>query len=72
MAGDDDPGPPVRGGRVTQFRGGPAKDLLEQPEGVLKIETAKERLPAPVHLTGPAPVREHHSQSGLGLRSPGR
>jgi hypothetical protein len=35
MAGDDDPGPPVRGGRVPEFRGGPAEDLLEQPEGVL-------------------------------------
>ena len=45
VGGDDQPGPPVRGGRVAEFRGGPPEDLLEQPEGVFKIETAKERLP---------------------------
>ena len=55
MAGDDDPGPPVSGGRVTESRGGPAKDLLEQPEGVLKIKSAQERLPQPVHLSPGGP-----------------
>src|ERR1035441_9151100 len=50
MAGDDDPGPPVSGGGVADLRGGPAEDLLEQPEGVLEIETAQERLPEPVHV----------------------
>jgi hypothetical protein len=39
MAGDDDPGPAVSGGRVADLRGGPAEDLLEQPERMLKIET---------------------------------
>src|ERR1700685_2034850 len=50
--GDDQPGPPVRGVRVADFGGGPAKDLLEQPEGVLDVEAAQERLPVPVHLIG--------------------
>ena len=36
VAGDDQPGPPVSSLRVADFRGGPAEDLLEQPEGVLK------------------------------------
>jgi transposase len=52
MAGDDQPGPPVRGGRVADLGGGPAQDLLEQAEGVLEVEAAQERLPAPVHLSG--------------------
>ena len=52
VAGDDQPGPPVRGGRVADLRGGPAQDLLEQPERVLQVEAAQERLPAPVHISG--------------------
>jgi hypothetical protein len=36
--------------RVADLGGGPAQDLLEEPEGMLKVETAQERLPAPVHL----------------------
>jgi hypothetical protein len=40
MGGDDDPGPSVSGGRATEFRGGPAKDLLEQAEGVFKEQAA--------------------------------
>ena len=32
--------------RVADLRGGPAEDLLEQPEGVLQVEPAQERLPA--------------------------
>src|SRR5882724_2363482 len=32
MAGDDQPGPPVRSVRVADLRGSPAEDLLEQPE----------------------------------------
>jgi hypothetical protein len=35
VAGDDQPGPPVRGGRVAELRGGPPQDLLDQTEGVL-------------------------------------
>jgi hypothetical protein len=52
VAGDDQPGPPVRRLRVADFRGGPAEDLPVQAEGVLKIETAQERLPQPVHVSG--------------------
>src|SRR6266571_3932548 len=48
---DDEPGPPVRGGRVADLGGGPAEDLLEQAEGVFQVEAAQERLPQPVHLT---------------------
>ena len=36
VGGDDQPGPPVRGGRVTQFRAGPAEGLFQEPERVLK------------------------------------
>ena len=50
VADDDQPGPPVRRLRVTDRRGGPAEDLFEQPERVLQIETAQERLPQPVHV----------------------
>jgi len=32
---DDQPGPPVRSGRVADLRCGPSEDLLEQPKGVL-------------------------------------
>ena len=35
------------------------QDLLEQPEGVLQVEAAQERLPAPVHVfTGGAGARD--------------
>jgi hypothetical protein len=36
VAGDGDPGPPAGGGRVAQLGPGPAEDLLEEPERVLK------------------------------------
>ena len=36
IAGDDQPGPPVGGGRVPELRPGPAQDLLDEPERVLK------------------------------------
>ena len=36
VAGDDQPGPPAGGGRVAQLGPGPAEDLLEEPERVLK------------------------------------
>jgi hypothetical protein len=50
VAGDDQPGPPVRGGGVADLRGGPAEDLLEQAEGVPQVKAAQERLPGAVHL----------------------
>jgi hypothetical protein len=50
--GDDQPGPAVSGGGVANFGGGPAEDLLEQPEGMLKIKSAQERLPQQVYLSG--------------------
>src|ERR1022692_3172317 len=34
VAGDNQPGPPVSGAGVADSGGGPAEDLLEQPEGV--------------------------------------
>src|SRR4249920_4193322 len=40
VAGDDEPGPPVGGGGVADLGGGPAEDLLEQPEGVFEVEAA--------------------------------
>ncbi|HEY3735453.1 MAG TPA: hypothetical protein VGL63_16210 [Streptosporangiaceae bacterium] len=49
VAGDDQPGPPVGGGRVAQPGPGPAEDLLEEPERVFDIEAAQERLPAAIH-----------------------
>jgi hypothetical protein len=63
VGGDDEPGPPI-GGRVAQFRPGPAELLLEEAERVLHVETAQERLPGPVHFIsggggagGPQPQR---------------
>ena len=38
VAGQDEPGPPVGGGRVAQLRAGPAEDLLEEPERVLLMQ----------------------------------
>src|SRR5262249_46077193 len=52
VAGDDDPGPPVGGGWVTQLRAGPAEHLLDEPERVFKIKSSQERLPGAVHLGG--------------------
>jgi hypothetical protein len=52
VAGDDQPGPPVRGGGVAELGGGPPEDLLEQPEGVFQVEAAQERLPEPADLAG--------------------
>src|ERR1019366_3215353 len=52
VAGDDQPGPSVSGLRVADLRRGPAEDLPGQPEGVLDIEPAQKRLPAPVHVRG--------------------
>jgi len=50
VGSDDDPRPAVCGLGVADLRGGPAEDLLEQPEGVFKIETAQKRLPQAVHV----------------------
>ena len=50
VAGDDQPGPPVRGGRVPQLGPGPAEHLLEESERVFEIEAAQERLPGTVGL----------------------
>src|SRR6516165_1588736 len=50
VAGDDQPGPPVRGGGVADLRRGPAQDLLEQAECVLQVKAAQECLPQPVYL----------------------
>ncbi len=52
VAGDDQPGSAVGGFRVADLRCGPAEGLLEQPEGVLKIEAAQEGLPAAVDPGG--------------------
>jgi len=46
VAGEDQPGPPVGGGRVAQPGPGPAENLLEEPERVFKA--AQERLPVPL------------------------
>src|SRR5271165_6920885 len=40
VAGDDQPGPAVGGGRVAELRPGPAELLLQEPERVLDVETA--------------------------------
>ncbi len=45
VGGNDQPGPPVSGGWVAEFGGGPAEELLEQAERVLQVEAAQERLP---------------------------
>jgi hypothetical protein len=65
VAGDDQPGPPVRGGRVADLGGGPAQDVLE-------AAAAQGRLLAPVNVSGHRAVPDHHSHTGLGSRSPGR
>src|SRR6266508_5121867 len=60
VAGDDQPGPPVGGLSIADLGCGPAQGLLEQAEGVLKIEAAQERLPEPVDVVG----------RGVGARPP--
>ena len=72
VAGDDDPGPPVRCLGVSEFRGGPPEDLLEQPERVLKIETAEERLPHPVHRGGRGAGDRAPQPHRLGSTVPGQ
>src|SRR6266851_7274107 len=55
VAGDDDPGPPVGGRRITQLRARPAENLFQEPERVFDIKPAQERLPGAVHLIGGGP-----------------
>lgn len=50
VGGDDQPGPQVGGRGVADLGDRPAEGLLEQPEGVFKIESAEERLPAQVDI----------------------
>ena len=71
VGGDDDPGPAVGGGRVAELRAGPSQLLLQEPERVLDVETAQERLPGPVHLVcggggagGPQPDRFRVAAAG--------
>lgn len=45
---DHEPRPAVRGLGGAELRAGPAERLLDHSEGVLKIESAEERLPAQV------------------------
>jgi hypothetical protein len=66
MDGEGEPGPPVGGLGAADARLGPAECLLEQPEGVLKIESSKERLskPTPIELLpepGQLPERTGHA-----------
>ena len=44
VGGDDQPGPEVGRVRVADLGNGPAQGLLEQPEGVFKIEPVGKRL----------------------------
>jgi hypothetical protein len=46
IGGDDQPGPPVGGGRVTQLRPGPAQDLLRVGDRLRGFD----RLPAEVEI----------------------
>src|SRR5450756_277862 len=64
VGGEDQPGPAVGGFGVAELRPGPAGLLFQEPERVLDIKTAQERLPGPVHLFfggagagGPQPYR---------------
>jgi hypothetical protein len=41
VGGDDQPGPPVGGGRVAQLRPGPAQDLLEESERVFLVRLGR-------------------------------
>jgi hypothetical protein len=50
--GQDEPGPAVGGGRIAEFRAGPAQGLLEEPERVPEVKAAQERLPAQVRRGG--------------------
>ena len=64
VGGDDQPGPPVSGGRIAELRPRPAEDLLEEPERVFDIKAAQECLPGAVDRisgqakgSGPQPQR---------------
>ena len=70
--GQDEPGPAVGGGRIAEFRAGPAQGLLEEPECVFEIKAAEERLQHRSASAGPASGREVHSHTGFGARSWGR
>ena len=71
MAGDE-PGLPVRGGRVADLGGGPAQDLPVQPEGVLLMpKRRKNACQQRSTSAGSAPMADHYSQTGLRSRSPG-
>ena len=60
VGGDDQPGPAVPGGGVTDLGYGPAEGLFEQAEGVFQVEAAQERLPAAIDV----------GRGGVGLRPP--
>ena len=71
VAGEEDPGPPVGGGRVAQFRPGPAESLLEEPDICSISKRRRNACQARSTSAAEVPAREDHSHSGSGLRSPG-
>jgi hypothetical protein len=66
VAGDDDPGPPVRGGRVADLRGGPAEDLLEEAEGVFVMQISSLRAHLPVRKARPGLGQRRATPPGAG------
>ena len=65
VGGDDEPGPAVGGGRVAQFRPGPAELLLQEPERALNVAAAQERLARPAHFfCGGGRAGEGYSEGG--------
>ena len=74
VAGDDEPGPAVGGGRVAELRPGPAELLLEEPEHVPISKRRRNACPARSRAAADAAAAGLvvHSHSGSGSRSPGR
>jgi transposase len=72
VAGDGQPGPAVGGLGGAELRAGPAEGLLEQPEGVLKIEPTEKRLPPTVDVGGGGAGARRPQPPGLGVTVAGR
>lgn len=70
--GDDQPGPSAGGLRAAYLRCDPAQDLLEQAEGVFKVESSQERLPEPVDVGGRGAGARPPEPDRLGVASAGQ
>src|SRR4051794_35005042 len=72
VGGDDQPRPALAGLRGAEFRAGPAQGLLHQPEEMLDVEPAQERLPADVDVLATQTSGRRPQPEGLRVSTTGQ